>query len=327
MESHAANTELPRACAFDGAGSAQLIALHGNREWIESPQPLWVQLDYSDTAHRKWLQEEAMLEEVAVDALLAEDTRPRTTQIGDGLLIALRGVNLNPGADPEDMVSIRLWIDARRIVSTKRRDMLSVKDITSQLKSGEGPCSTADFLVELVDRLTWRMSDTIENMEDQAAELEANMLEGAHGELRFELASLRRQAITLRRYLSPQRDALSKLATEKVSWIGDSERIEIREITDRLIRHMEDLEAVRERAAVSQEELLSRLSEQLNQRMYVLSIVAAIFLPLGFFTGLLGINVGGMPGADNPEAFWIFSGLLLVAVALQLLLFRWKKWL
>jgi zinc transporter len=236
-------------------------------------------------------------------------------------------VNLNPGADPEDMVSIRLWIDARRIVSTKRRDMLSVKDITSQLKSGEGPCSTADFLVELVDRLTWRMSDTIENMEDQAAELEANMLEGAHGELRFELASLRRQAITLRRYLSPQRDALSKLATEKVSWIGDSERIEIREITDRLIRHMEDLEAVRERAAVSQEELLSRLSEQLNQRMYVLSIVAAIFLPLGFFTGLLGINVGGMPGADNPEAFWIFSGLLLVAVALQLLLFRWKKWL
>ena len=89
----------------------------------------------------------------------------------------------------------------------------------------------------------------------------------------------------------------------------------------------EDLEAVRERAAVSQEELLSRLSEQLNQRMYVLSIVAAVFLPLGFLTGLLGINVGGIPGADNAQAFWIFSGLLLIAVVIQLLVFRWKKWL
>jgi zinc transporter len=90
---------------------------------------------------------------------------------------------------------------------------------------------------------------------------------------------------------------------------------------------MEDLDAVRERAAVSQEELLSRLSEQLNQRMYVLSIVAAVFLPLGFLTGLLGINVGGIPGADNAQAFWIFSGLLLIAVVIQLLVFRWKKWL
>jgi zinc transporter len=153
------------------------------------------------------------------------------------------------------------------------------------------------------------------------------MLEGGQSSLRFELASLRRQAITLRRYLSPQREALGRLVSEKVEWIDDAHRMRIREITDRLIRDMEDLDAVRERAAVSQEELLSRLSEQLNQRMYVLSIVAAIFLPLGFLTGLLGINVGGMPGSDNPQAFWIFSALLLIAVVMQLLVFRWKKWL
>ena len=304
-----------------------MILLQGRRQWSESPQPLWVQLDYSDSSHCRWLREGAELQEVVIDALLAEETRPRTTRIGDGLLIALRGVNLNPGADPEDMVSIRLWIDGRRIISTNRRELLSVNDIVEQLASGEGPRNTTDFLVELLDRLTWRMSDTIETMEDRAAELEEDMLEGAHSELRFELANLRRQAITLRRYLSPQRDALSRLATENVGWIDDSARIEIREITDRLIRHMEDLDAVRERSAVSQEELLSRLSEQLNQRMYVLSIVAAVFLPLGFFTGLLGINVGGIPGAVDPAAFRVFSGLLLLAVILQLLLFRLKRWL
>ena len=97
-------------------------------------------------------------------------------------------------------------------------------------------------------------------------------------------------------------------------------------MSDRLIRHIEDLDAVRERAAVTQEELLSRLSDQMNTRMYVLSVVAAIFLPLGFLTGLLGINVGGIPGAENPWAFLLFLLFLVGIVVAQMLWFRRKKW-
>ena len=78
--------------------------------------------------------------------------------------------------------------------------------------------------------------------------------------------------------------------------------------------------------AVIQEELLSQLSEQLNQRTYVLSVVAAIFLPLGFLTGLLGINVGGIPGAESPYGFVVFTLLLLVIVGIQLWYFIRKRW-
>jgi zinc transporter len=69
------------------------------------------------------------------------------------------------------------------------------------------------------------------------------------------------------------------------------------------------------------------MSEQMNSRMYVLSVVAAIFLPLGFLTGLLGINVGGIPGAEYPLAFGIFIGMLVLVVILQLLIFRWRRWM
>ena len=324
MNDQIAHSDSPVCYQFDGKGGATAASPDA---WASSGATVWVPLDYSRSSHRDWLTQFSALDDIVIEALLAEDTRPRTTVIGKGLLIALRGVNLNPGADPEDMISVRIWIDENRIVTTRRRELLSINDIISQLETGEGPGSSADFVSLLADRLVWRMTDTIEGMEDKAAELEESMLEGGQASLRFELASLRRQAITLRRYLSPQREALGRLVSEKVEWIDDEHRMRIREITDRLIRDMEDLDAVRERAAVSQEELLSRLSEQLNQRMYVLSIVAAIFLPLGFLTGLLGINVGGMPGADNPLAFWIFSGLLVFAVVTQLLVFRWKKWL
>lgn len=51
---------------------------------------------------------------------------------------------------------------------------------------------------------------------------------------------------------------------------------------------------------VMQEELTEKLSEQMNKTMYILTVLAGIFLPITFVTGLLGINVGGIPGTDNP---------------------------
>ena len=91
--------------------------------------------------------------------------------------------------------------------------------------------------------------------------------------------------------------------------------------------HPEIVDAVRERAALAQEELLSVVSEQMNERMYVLSLVAAVFLPLGFFTGLMGINVGGMPGVEDSEAFWVIVAICIAVMLALGVVFRWKKWL
>lgn len=78
---------------------------------------------------------------------------------------------------------------------------------------------------------------------------------------------------------------------------------------------------------MTQEKLNNRLSEQMNKAIYVLSIVAAIFLPLGLLTGLLGINVGGIPGTDNSWAFTVVT-VALIAIAIGLVVwFRKIKWL
>jgi len=96
-------------------------------------------------------------------------------------------------------------------------------------------------------------------------------------------------------------------------------------LSDRLLRFVEDLDAVRDRAAVTQEELSARLAESMNRTMYVLSIVTAIFLPLGLLTGLLGVNVGGMPGEESEQAF-AYVCVLMGVMALGLwALFRSKR--
>jgi len=318
---------LIHALRLDGQGAAKELDWEGVRQWQPEAGVLWLHLDYSDAHSQQWLAEESGLDELVAEALIAEDTRPRVTPIGDGLLISLRGANRNPGSEPEDMVALRLWIDGQRIITTRRRVLYSVRDLVEELHLGKGPVDCPDFLIELCDKLTSRVGDVVEQTEERMAELEEAVLDAESYDLRSQLSALRRQTIGLRKFLAPQREALLRLQLEKVSWLEERDRAHLREVGDHLIRNLEDLEAVRDRAVVTQEELVNRLSDQMNKRMYVLSIIAAIFLPLGFFTGLLGINVGGIPGAENPHAFALFIGILCVIVVLQLAAFRKLKWL
>ena len=76
-----------------------------------------------------------------------------------------------------------------------------------------------------------------------------------------------------------------------------------------------------------QEDYLSQLANEQNRRMYVLSVVAAVFLPLSFLTGLLGMNVGGIPGTEDPYAFLeSIAGMVVLGIVL-LVFFRWKNWI
>jgi zinc transporter len=170
------------------------------------------------------------------------------------------------------------------------------------------------------------MNGTVDNLEDQVLALEDRVLDGGGSGIRPELSSLRRQCIAFRRYLSPQREAMNRLCNEQVSWLDELNRIRLREVNDRLIRHIEDIDEVRERAAMAQEELMSQMSEQMNQRTYVFTIIATLFLPLGFFTGLMGINVGGMPGVEGDLGFWIVVAMSVGIAGILAIYFKKKRW-
>ncbi len=315
------------ALLLDGGGGAQSLTWNQISSWTPDQGLLWLHFDYTADAPREWLLAKAGLDEIAVEALLSPETRPRTTAIDDSALLALRGVNLNPGSDPEDMVSIRLWMDHQRIISSRNRRLLSAADIVQSLLAGRGPCTAGEFIVDLADRLTERAEETITDIEERVDEMEAAVVAGATRELRSALSETRREAIMLRRYLAPQREAILRLASEKLTWLSEHDRMHLREVADKLIRYVEELDSVRDRASVTQEELVGKLSEQLNSRMYVLSILTAIFLPLGFMTGLLGVNLGGLPGASSDWGFASFILILIAVMLVQIWLFKRNKWL
>lgn len=315
------------AYLLDGQGSARRLGWEDVERWKPEQGPIWLHFDYTSPETVEWMTSESGLHEVPASVLLTEESRPRTTLVGGGMLVALRGVNLNPGSNIEDMVAIRVWLDETRIVSTRKRKLFSEVDIVRSFQERKGPRTTGEFIVDLCNRLISGMEDAVEDVEDRVAQMEQEVITSECHSLRVSLSDIRREAIALRRYLSPQREAMTRLQAEAVSWLSESNRLHLREAADRLVRCIEDLDSARDRAAVTQEELVNRLSEQLNSRMYVLSLVAAVFLPLGFLTGLLGINVGGIPGSENQSAFLVFVCILAVVIALQIIVFKKKKWL
>jgi len=182
-------------------------------------------------------------------------------------------------------------------------------------------------LVDLCEKLSTRIESVILQDSDLLDQIEEEILDEDVSNKRAKTSGLRRRLIALRRYLSPQRDALSRLAEADDEILTKIQRIEFREIHNATTRMIEALDSMRERTTVISEQLMDMRAEEMNRNMMVLSVVAAIFLPLGFLTGLLGINVGGMPGADNEMAFWVVCGLLALLTAALLILFRRLKWL
>ena len=312
---------------LNGKGGGEALNWNTLGKWSKEQGTLWLHLDYKSKKVQKWLTERSGLSRIQCEALLAEETRPRILPSGNGLLLILRGVNCNPGADPEDMVSLRMWFEEHRIISMRHRRVMAIEDIHNAIESGKGPDSSGDFMATISERIADRIGNVIADIDDAVDELEDTILTAESQELRPRLANIRRQSISLRRYIAPQRDVLGRLQNERISWLNDTDRLHIREVGERTARYVEDIDSARDRAAITQEELNNRLSEQMNKAMYTLSIVAAIFLPLGLLTGLLGINVGGIPGTESPWAFPIVS-LVLVALAIGLVwVFRRIRWL
>lgn len=128
-------------------------------------------------------------------------------------------------------------------------------------------------------------------------------------------------------YLSPQRDALFHLKLLEANWLSNHNKRVFHESFDRTTRFVEDLDAVRERCQVMHEEIKHTLTDALNRNMYILSVFAAIFLPLSFVTGLFGVNLNGIPGAQSHMGFELFSISLLAITFALIVIFRKLKWM
>lgn len=268
----------------------------------------WIHLDGRDDESLAWLKG-ADLPPAATNALLAHETRPRGDQIGDGALVNLRGPGATPEDDPDRLVSIRIWADAGRVVSVSFRTLGEITTICDKMQRGELR-DPGDLIAAVATAITSALDPDVAKLGDTIDDYEAALEDLPIATARRKIMTVRSTAIDLRRFLNPQRLALERLAGAGCSWLNDDDRAHLREASDRAARMAEELEAIRERSALLHEQLTDMRTEQIDQRALTAALVALIFLPLTFITGLFGMNV---PVPQWPHAFWWVSAACTIS--------------
>lgn len=290
------------------------------------PGFVWLHVDGLDEADIDALTQQDDVPDVAASALVAAETRPRCDRIGDGALINLRGPGDAPEVDGDPLVSIRMWARRGKVNSVTRYPLSATQKVLAQMEAG-AIHDPGDLVTAFAREISTELDPDIADLGDRLDDCESALEDRQIYHMRTAISRVRAEAIGYRRFIAPERDALSTLALLVFDWLAEDDRLHVREAADRFARMAEELEAVRERAALLHEQLTDLRAEQVDQRALYISVVAFIFLPLTFITGLLGMNVEGIPYDDEPWAFWGIAGFC-VAVGLSVLgWFGWRNWL
>jgi len=291
--------------------------------------PMWIHLDRTKPRAQSWVREQAGLDPSIADALLAEETRPTFQAFDDGMLVILRGLNLTPGAAPDEMIAVRLWVDRRRIISLRQFRFQTIADLRLRAQHGKAPDTPGGFLAALIQGLTMRMQPCAQNLETLLDGIEEYIIEdrGDTKVNRMTLAEVRRQSISLRRYVVPQRDALRELSLANAPLFDSRDLTVVRMAADQVARVADALEELRDRAAVNQDEIRARHEAHVGRTVFLLTIVASVALPLTLLTGMLGMNVGGIPLADSTTGFAVICMVMFVIAVAEFLVLRWLRWI
>lgn len=314
---------------LDGTGKARAIGWDEAQGWTprHGDEVLWLHLQRACPGLEDWLLHKLHLPEPTAELLVSDQSRPRAFREGDTLVATLRDLNFNPGAQPEDMIAMQLWSDGQRVLTLRRAPQQSPEEIRDQLDRGTGPRDAGAMITQIaelmIDHLSGAVIDinaTIDRLEEPCGDKELKVRAS-------QIADIRRECLALQRHISPQHEALQQISRDAPEWFEQHDRREIAESIARLRRHLDDINISKESAVVLQDELRARAQAISQDATYKLGVMAGVFLPLTFFTGLLGSNVAGIPMAEHPQAFW---GVVLACAAITaaiLLIFRSRRWL
>ena len=247
--------------------------------------------------------------------------------VDDKALVVMRIVRSRTDPDDLSKQTMSIWLEKNRVIIASKLALNELINIPQMQKSRHAPVSPADLIARMGTRAADRIEPLVEHLGDTLDTIEDEMMSDRTDESREQLTRLRRSLINLRRVLWPQRDVLNTLEIEDLSFLTARDRARLKEASARSARLGDELQVLAERAALIHEQVLDTRSERLNKTILLLTASTVIAMPMTVVSGLLGMNVAGIPFSQNPEAFWyVVVGLAALGTGLVWFM-RSRKWL
>lgn len=306
-------------------------ALGGDLASLPAPddaRPYWLHFSLADARVERWLRDMSGLPADAVDALVEPDPRAHGQVIGEGVVMVLCDLHHslerkaatapaeNPGA-AEGFGKFRVYVDERRMITLRGTPLRTADRLRRELATGSTPGTTAALFGHYLGRLAETVGALVAGLSDVVDDAEDEVLAGRYRRQATVLGKLRRDTARLRRHINANHGALALLRGHLPAPLRE-EQPDLLDALGSLETIAQDLDLVQERTRLLQDEIAGRLSEATNRNLEVLSLVTTALLPITLVTGVFGMNVGGLPGVNDPHGFrWVMS-LIVGAIAVVL---------
>lgn len=312
-------------CGFRFAPSAPIEAIDtpAAQQWLAHPQAvertgfLWLHFNLSHAGAERWLREHAAMDESFFDALHEGSRSTRIERVLDSVFAVLNDVTYDFAFEASHVAT--MWISARAhlVVTARRSPLRSVDRLRAAVAAGRHAIRSA---ATLLDHLLREQADELVRIARQASarvdEIEDRLLAGRAHKLTAELTQLRRMSVRLQRLLAPEPSALFRMLANAPGWVQEDDRQRLRQASEEFAVVMRDIAALQERTKLLQEESAARVAEQNNRSLFTLTMVTVLALPINLISGLLGMNVGGVPWREHPAGFWIVVASIAVTTGL-----------
>jgi zinc transporter len=290
--------------------SAAALAWQAGEAAVANGEFIWLHFNLANASNEKWMRTHLALSDEFYEALHQGSRSTRIELADDALIGVINDVRHDFSFEASDIST--LWINVSRnvVVSTRRTPLQSIERLRQAVRNGEPIRSSVELLVHLLRDQADVLVSVVRKSVERVDTIEDTLLSGRVAHKRGDLGAMRRVLVRLQRLLAPEPASLFRLLQRPPAWMAEVDAQDLRQSTEEFAVVLSDMAALQERIKLLQEEIAARVNEENGRSLFVLTIVTVLALPINMIAGLLGMNVGGVPLADQPNGFWIIVAVV-----------------
>jgi magnesium transporter len=318
---------------FSNAGGRTSPAERVDPAWLKpgSGVTVWVDLmNPTQEEGQALLGNVFHFHELAVEDALSALQFPKVESYGGYIYVILHRIDF---AAPEHCFKthdVDFFLGPNYLVTIHSGDSRSIQQISeicqrNSLALGEGPSA---LMHRIIDSMVDNYRPEIEELSERLDALEERVFDANSSNLARDILDFKKDVASLRRVVQPQRDVVGRLARREFELIDEPIAYRFRDVHDHLVRIADESMFFQDRITSLLDANLAIVSNQLNSVMKILTIIATVFMPLTFITGLYGMNVD-LPhfGFGGVKMFWMLTAVMFGVVTVMLIYFRRRGWL
>jgi len=299
------------ATAVNSVQAASWLAASPEGTSLKGGAYMWLHFNLSHVRAEPWLTQHAGLADTFFEALHGGLYSTRIERSDDALIAVINDVHFDFSFEPSDISTLWINVGPHLVITARMTPLRSVDALRAAVKAGDAPRSSTELLEHLLRAQADVLVNIVRGVTTRIDDIEDALLAGRLDHKRARLGLLRRLLVRLQRLLAPEPASLFRLLQSPPSWMAELDVQELRGSTEEFSLVLRDMQTLQERIKLLQEEIAANINEDNSRSLFVLTVVTVLALPINILAGLFGMNVGGVPLAQDPQGFWIVVAIIV----------------